>query len=67
MTDTENNIVIQKKGLNRNIIDKYYTKINIVEQCIEACKENINIFVQENYSNSNLINLFVESHLTAFL
>lgn len=43
MTDTKNNIVIQKKGLKRNIIDKYYTKINIVEQCIEACKENINI------------------------
>jgi hypothetical protein len=39
MTDT----IKQKKGLKRNTIDKYYTKTNIVEQCIEAIKNNINI------------------------
>jgi hypothetical protein len=36
-------IIIQKKGLKRNIIDKYYTKINIVEQCIELINKYINI------------------------
>ena len=30
-------------GLKRNTIDKYYTKQNIVEKCIELIKENINI------------------------
>jgi predicted RNA methylase len=39
----------QKKGLNRNTIDKYYTKLNIVEQCIELVKQHINI------SNDDLI------------
>lgn len=34
---------IQVKGLKRNTIDKYYTKINIVERCIDAIKRNINI------------------------
>jgi predicted RNA methylase len=33
----------QKKGLNRNTIDKYYTKNIIVDQCIELLKQNINI------------------------
>jgi hypothetical protein len=39
----------QKKGLKRNTIDKYYTKLNIVDQCIELVKKYINI------SNSDLI------------
>jgi hypothetical protein len=41
--DVKNDLMIQKKGLKRNTIDKYYTKINIVEQCIEAMKKYINI------------------------
>jgi predicted RNA methylase len=39
----KNDSIIQKKGLKRNTIDKYYTKTNIVEQCIEAMKKYINI------------------------
>jgi 16S rRNA A1518/A1519 N6-dimethyltransferase RsmA/KsgA/DIM1 with predicted DNA glycosylase/AP lyase activity len=35
--------MIQKKGLKRNTIDKFYTKINIVEQCLEAIKKHINV------------------------
>jgi len=41
-----NNIIIknkQIKGLNRNIIDKYYTKESIVKLCLEFVKNNINI------------------------
>lgn len=34
---------MQDTGLNRNIIDKYYTKNNIVELCIEYIKKHINI------------------------
>ena len=34
---------IQKKGLTRNTIDKYYTKTNIVTQCLDKIKEHINI------------------------
>ena len=33
----------QKTGLKRNTIDKYYTKINIVKQCIEEIKKHIEI------------------------
>jgi hypothetical protein len=33
----------QKTGLKRNTIDKYYTKINIVKQCIEEIKKYIKI------------------------
>lgn len=33
----------QNKGLNRNIIDKYYTKPEIVKLCIEYIKEYIKI------------------------
>ena len=35
--------IIQKKGLNRNIIDKYYTKDSIVDLCINFIINNINI------------------------
>ena len=38
-----NNIIKQKKGLNRNIIDKFYTKQSVVEQCIKLVKKYINI------------------------
>jgi hypothetical protein len=34
---------IQKTGLNRNLIDKYYTKENVVITCISLVKNNINI------------------------
>lgn len=41
----------QKKGLNRNTIDKYYTKDNIVDVCINFIKKymeiNIKVFVQK--------------------
>jgi len=43
MADIKNDTVIQKKGLKRNTIDKYYTKNNIVEQCMDAIKKYINI------------------------
>lgn len=39
----------QRKGLKRNTIDKYYTKINVVKQCINLIKKYINI------SNNDLI------------
>jgi hypothetical protein len=34
---------MQKIGLNRNTIDKYYTKAEIVNQCIDLIKYKINI------------------------
>ncbi len=34
-------ILEQNKGLKRNTIDKYYTKINIVELCINLIKTHI--------------------------
>jgi hypothetical protein len=39
----------QKKGLKRNTIDKFYTKKDIVEKCIELVRDNIKI------SNKDLI------------
>ena len=33
----------QNKGLNRNTIDKYYTKNNIVELCLNFINNNIDI------------------------
>lgn len=43
-TNMNNEIdVLQKKGLKRNTIDKYYTKNIIVEQCIETIKKYIKI------------------------
>jgi hypothetical protein len=33
----------QIKGLKRNIIDKYYTKNNIVDLCIDSIKKKLNI------------------------
>jgi len=40
---------MQKKGLKRNTIDKYYTKQNVVIQCVELVKKYIQI------SNNDLI------------
>ncbi len=34
---------MQNTGLNRKTIDKFYTKNNIVDKCIELIKNNINI------------------------
>lgn len=33
----------QKKGLKRNIIDKFYTKKEVVEICMDAVKTKLNI------------------------
>ena len=33
----------QKTGLKRNPIDKYYTKLNIVKECIKLIKKYITI------------------------
>ena len=33
----------QTKGLKRNVIDKYYTKSEVVNLCIETIKNKINI------------------------
>ena len=33
----------QTKGLNRNTIDKYYTKNSIVEQCLNLVSKYIQI------------------------
>jgi hypothetical protein len=38
-----NKQIKQNKGLNRNTIDKYYTKLSIVEQCINLVKKYIDI------------------------
>lgn len=35
--------IIQTKGLKRNTIDKYYTKDEIVNQCLQFVKDNIQI------------------------
>jgi hypothetical protein len=36
-------LIIQEKGLKRNTIDKFYTKPNIAELCINVIKQFINI------------------------
>jgi predicted RNA methylase len=36
-------LIQQKKGLKRNPIDKFYTKLNIVKECVQIIKNNINI------------------------
>jgi hypothetical protein len=38
-----NKSVKQEKGLNRNTIDKYYTKYCVVEQCIKSVQKYITI------------------------
>lgn len=56
---------MQKVGLNRNIIDKYYTKSNIVEQCIDIIKQYINInkndiIIEPSAGNGAFINKIKE-------
>ena len=41
--------ITQEKGLKRNTLDKYYTKSNVVKQCIKMIKKHIEI------SNNDLI------------
>jgi predicted RNA methylase len=47
--EINNKPIKQEKGLKRNIIDKYYTKPSVVNQCIKLVKKYINI------SNNDLI------------
>jgi predicted RNA methylase len=49
LENKDKDIIKQKKGLKRNIIDKYYTKSSVVKQCIELVKKYIKI------SNNDLI------------
>jgi predicted RNA methylase len=49
LENKDKDIIKQKKGLKRNIIDKYYTKPSVVKQCIELVKKYIKI------SNNDLI------------
>jgi len=51
----------QKKGLNRNTIDKYYTKDSIVEMCITCVKKYIDIkpddlVIEPSAGNGSFIN-----------
>ena len=51
----------QKKGLNRNTIDKYYTKDSIVEMCITCVKKYIDIktedlIIEPSAGNGSFIN-----------
>ena len=43
MNQMNENNVKQTKGLNRNTIDKYYTKKTVVDFCIENVKKYIKI------------------------
>ena len=43
----DNKDVKQKKGLKRNTIDKYYTKNEIVDDCIKSIKKHIKISKQD--------------------
>jgi len=41
--DINTELFRQEKGLKRNTIDKYYTKLSVVKLCIELIRKNINI------------------------
>ena len=43
MNNSELSSKKQNKGLKRNTIDKYYTKIEIAAECVELVKQYINI------------------------
>jgi len=43
MNENEETLKNQTKGLKRNTIDKFYTKKNIVEMCMNLIKDNIRI------------------------
>ena len=56
---------MQNVGLNRNTIDKYYTKSNVVNQCIDLIKKNINInkndiIIEPSAGNGAFINKIKE-------
>ena len=42
-TNNESLVVSQKKGLQRNTIDKYYTKPSVAEQCIGKIQQTLQI------------------------
>jgi len=51
----------QSKGLNRNVIDKFYTKHNVVELCMNYFKENIiidnnDLIIEPSAGNGSFIN-----------
>jgi 16S rRNA A1518/A1519 N6-dimethyltransferase RsmA/KsgA/DIM1 with predicted DNA glycosylase/AP lyase activity len=51
----------QSKGLKRNTIDKYYTKKDIVKECVTYIKKNINIskndlIIEPSAGNGSFIN-----------
>jgi predicted RNA methylase len=55
----------QETGLKRNTIDKYYTKIDIVKQCMELIKSNVNILntdliIEPSAGNGSFINSIKE-------
>jgi len=55
------NNIEQSKGLKRNIIDKFYTKTEIVKQCIELVNKYINIskddlIIEPSAGNGSFIN-----------
>lgn len=59
--DTEPQQSIQSKGLNRNTIDKYYTKKQAVDLCIELIKHHITITkadlaIEPSAGNGSFIN-----------
>jgi predicted RNA methylase len=62
LNDNINNKMIkQQTGLKRNIIDKYYTKPEIVELCIKLIKKNITIskkdlIIEPSAGNGSFIN-----------
>jgi hypothetical protein len=43
LDQSDNETIEQKSGLKRNTIDKFYTKSNIVQLCVEHIKEHLNI------------------------
>jgi predicted RNA methylase len=47
MENNHPNIKTQKKGLNRNTIDKYYTKDAVVDLCLNYVKKHIKIYSED--------------------
>ena len=58
MTETtKTSTSIQTKGLKRNTIDKYYTKPNVVNNCIELIKTHLTITKDDLIIEPKKINL----------
>lgn len=58
-------IIKQNTGLKRNIIDKYYTKLNIVEDCKVQIEKHINIIkndliIEPSAGNGSFIKIIKE-------